>query len=157
MDALSSGDEGFGRRAAQEAAKWRDIARSDKEEIDAMCQSPNARCDTSEAFKYWQEDEDGNVVNEDVEMLNLASTVTEERLIAYIFGSVSSGDLFAPSSNGGDPVKGYEVLERIRELPNLLVAPKGYYEGESLSLSAQAMIRKRLLTEAGMQDLEASR
>ncbi len=154
-DALTSGDEGFGRRAAAEAAKWRDIAKSDKDEIDAMCQSRNARCDTSEAFKYWQEGEDGKVISEDVEMLNLASTVTKERMIAYMLGSVSSGDLFAPSSNGGNPVKEYELLNRIEELPNLPVAPKGYYEGESVSLSDQAVIRKRLLTEAGLKDLEA--
>jgi hypothetical protein len=154
-DSLTSSDEGFGRRAAEDAAKWRAEAQADKEEMYAMCQKPNGRCDTSEAFTYWQKDENGRVVNEDVEMLRLASLVTEEGLTAYILGSVSSGDLFSPAANGGDPKKGYEVLKRIRELPNLPAAPKGYYEGDSLSLSDQAALRKRLLTEEGMKDLEA--
>jgi hypothetical protein len=154
-DSITSSDEGFGRRAAENAAKWRETAKSDKDEIYAMCQKPNARCDTSEAFKYWQKDENGRVINEDVEMLRLASLATEEGITAYILGSVSSGDLFSPAANGGDPKKGYEVLKRIREIPNLPAAPKGYYEGDSLSLSDQAALRKRLLTEEGMKDLEA--
>jgi hypothetical protein len=152
--AVDSGDESFARRISQEAARWRDSARSDKEEIDQLCQTPKGRCDTGDGFKYWQED-GGETTNEDVEMLNLASNVTEQRLVAYILGSVSSGDLFVPAANGGDPKKGYEALQRIRELPSLPVAPKGYYEGDSMSLSGQAIARKRILESAGLGNLEA--
>ncbi len=151
---ISEGDESFARASISEANRWKDIEERDKEEIHSMCATTRGRCSTKEKFHYWWV-ENGKVVNEDVEMLELAALATEESLITHILGSVSDGGPFSPEGNGGDPVKGARVLEEIRNLKNFPYAPSGYYEGDSLPLSSQATNRQRILREVGLGDLEA--
>lgn len=155
QSAVRESDAAFARYLAQEGAKWRTVAATEKDEVAALCRAPSGRCSTGKKFQYWEVDSQGNVINEDVEMLEFAKTVTEERLITHILGSVAKEGLFSSSANGGDPKLGFQVLERIRELPNLPIAQDGYFKGEFLPLSGQAATRKKLLKEAGLSNLEA--
>jgi hypothetical protein len=154
-NSFSDSDEGHARRLVQESARWRDIERSDTEEVNALCSSSRGNCSTEERFKYW-EVENGEATNEDVEMLNLAARATEERLITHILGTlVPKDDFFSPAGIEGDPKEAFEALEEIRLLPNLPIARRGYFQGEYLPLSSQAANRRRILKEAGLEDIEA--
>jgi len=154
-NSLGQSDEGYGRRLVQESARWRDVERAATEEVNTLCASSRGNCSTKKGFSYWKV-ENGEVINEDVEMLNLAARATEERLITHILGTVVPEDnYFSPAGTTGDPKKAFEALEEIRFLPNLPVAKRGHFQGEFLPLSSQAANRKRILEEAGLGNIEA--
>ncbi len=154
LDSMNRSDDAFLRHLQAERARWRHAAKTDDEELSLICQGPEGRCDTSKAFQYWKVT-NGEAVNEDVEMLELAATVTEARLIARLLGTVSKEGPFSLPSNGDDPKRVFHVLDEIRLLPSMPIARNGYYEGEHLPLSSQASNRKRILEEAGLGKLEA--
>jgi hypothetical protein len=151
---LDSHDKEFEQLAAQDAAVWSEVAKSDRKKMDAKCQNPRGRCYMGEEFRYWQKDENGEIINEDVEMLDLASLATAERITVYILMNVSS-DLFPAASNNDDWMKNHKFSLPIERALSLTATSKSLDRDDSIFLSEQAIRRREELTKMGLGYLEA--